>query len=149
MLNKAASFLEMMSITPSIRETVTEEDLGVAPGEGGRASDAGQPAAIPPPVPASRLCTPFSPQPFLRAAQTGNLLIPLVVQGFHLNTTSLSTSRFLMGSEGLPHRPGVGAGGGRSSPWGSTAGEELEQLGLRPCTRGCGLLMPQTSRVYD
>ena len=132
MLNKAASFLEVMGITASIRETVTQEDLGVAPGEGGQAPGAGQPVAIPPPVPASRLCTPFFPQPLhLSAAQTRNLLIPLAVQGFHLNTTSLSTSPFLMGSEGLPHWPGVG--GGRSSPWGSTAGAEWEQLGLRPC----------------
>lgn len=112
MLNKAASFLEVMGITASIRETVTQEDLGVAPGEGGQAPGAGQPVAIPPPVPASRLCTPFSPQPLhLSAAQTRNLLIPLAVQGFHLNTTSLSTSPFLMGSEGLPHWPGVGGAG--------------------------------------
>ena len=65
----------------------------------------------PPPAPASRLCTPFSPYPLLRAVRMRNL-IPLPVQRFHLNaTTSLSTSHFLMGSEGLPHRPGVGVGG--------------------------------------
>lgn len=48
MLNKAASFLEVMGITPSIRETVTQEGLGLAPGEGGQAPGAGQPVAIPP-----------------------------------------------------------------------------------------------------
>ena len=117
---------------------------------GGRAGSRCRPACgNPPPAPASHLCTPFFPHPLLRAVRMRNLLIPLPVQGFHLNTTtSLSTSHFLMGSEGLPHRPGAGVGG-RSSPWGSTAGEELEQLGLMPCTHGCGLLMPQTFSVYD
>lgn len=61
MLNKATVFLKMMGVTPSIRETVTQEDLGVAPGEVGWAPGAGQPVAIPHqhPPPA---CAPHSPR---------------------------------------------------------------------------------------
>lgn len=66
MLNQAAVFL-VMGVAPSIRETVAQEDLGVAPGEVGQAPGAGRPVAIPHqhPPPA---CAHHSPAPTLKGS---------------------------------------------------------------------------------